>query len=106
MARFPSVGDQFGGFRITGTLALADAHAAGIVDRDLEPSNVLLRNVDASDVFAYLCDFGIAQDRSPGLTDPAPSPAPSPASHRSACAVSPRPPAPTSTRSAACSGPP
>ena len=35
--------------------ALADAHAAGIVHRDLKPSNVLLRNVDASDVFAYLC---------------------------------------------------
>ncbi|MCD4533868.1 serine/threonine protein kinase [Nocardioides sp. cx-169] len=50
--------------------ALADAHAAGIVHRDLKPSNVLLRNVDGADVFAYLCDFGIAQDRSPGLTAP------------------------------------
>ncbi|MCW2852744.1 MAG: Serine/threonine protein kinase [Nocardioides sp.] len=50
--------------------ALADAHAAGIVHRDLKPSNVLLRSGDATDVFAYLCDFGIAQDRSPGLTAP------------------------------------
>ncbi|WP_193610156.1 serine/threonine-protein kinase [Nocardioides lijunqiniae] len=58
--------------QIVGQLAwaLADAHAAGIVHRDLKPSNVLLRNGDATDVFAYLCDFGIAQDRSPGLTAP------------------------------------
>ncbi len=49
--------------------ALEDAHDAGIVHRDLKPSNVLLRNI-STDVFAYLCDFGIAQDRSPGLTAP------------------------------------
>ncbi|CAN5299643.1 hypothetical protein BH09ACT12_BH09ACT12_32100 [soil metagenome] len=49
--------------------ALADAHQAGVVHRDLKPSNVLLRGI-SSDVFAYLCDFGIAQDRSPGLTVP------------------------------------
>ncbi|MDE0776313.1 MAG: serine/threonine-protein kinase, partial [Nocardioides sp.] len=50
-------------------LALSDAHQAGVVHRDLKPSNVLLRSI-SSDVFAYLCDFGIAQDRSPGLTVP------------------------------------
>jgi serine/threonine protein kinase len=49
--------------------ALSDAHQAGIIHRDLKPSNVLLRSI-SSDVFAYLCDFGIAQDRSPGLTVP------------------------------------
>lgn len=49
--------------------ALSDAHQAGVIHRDLKPSNVLLRSI-SSDVFAYLCDFGIAQDRSPGLTVP------------------------------------
>lgn len=37
--------------------ALGDGHAAGIVHRDVKPSNVLLR---AEQDFAYLCDFGIA----------------------------------------------
>ncbi len=49
--------------------ALRDSHAAGVVHRDLKPSNVLLRDVSAES-FAYLCDFGIAQDRGPGLTAP------------------------------------
>ena len=36
--------------------ALADAHARGVVHRDVKPSNVLLTDSD----FAYLVDFGIA----------------------------------------------
>lgn len=36
--------------------ALADAHARGVVHRDVKPSNVLLTDND----FAYLVDFGIA----------------------------------------------
>lgn len=57
--------------QIAGQLAwaLTDAHTAGVVHRDLKPSNVLLRDI-STDVFAYLCDFGIAQDRAPGLTAP------------------------------------
>lgn len=46
--------------------ALADAHAQGIVHRDVKPSNILLTGSD----FAYLVDFGIAASDStgPGLT--------------------------------------
>ncbi|QKT06548.1 serine/threonine protein kinase [Gordonia sp. X0973] len=38
--------------------ALGAAHAAGIVHRDVKPENILLTPSD----FAYLVDFGIAQD--------------------------------------------
>ncbi|KRB74961.1 hypothetical protein ASE01_16430 [Nocardioides sp. Root190] len=41
--------------------ALDDAHRAGILHRDIKPSNVLLRDPDDRPLFAYLCDFGIAQ---------------------------------------------
>ena len=42
-------------------MGLADAHRAGLLHRDVKPANILVRETEG-DVFAYLCDFGIARD--------------------------------------------
>ena len=50
--------------------ALDAAHAAGLVHRDVKPSNVLVRGHD-EDEFAYLIDFGIARATAGPTSGPA-----------------------------------
>jgi serine/threonine protein kinase len=40
---------------------LEEAHAQGVVHRDLKSANVLLRELPGGQLHAYLCDFGIAR---------------------------------------------
>lgn len=47
---------------------LADAHRSGVIHRDIKPSNVLIHDPDATQLHAYICDFGIAQTQDPELT--------------------------------------
>jgi len=48
--------------------ALAEAHAHGVVHRDLKSANILLRTLPDGELHGYLCDFGIARSESDEAT--------------------------------------
>ena len=56
-------------FIIQACLALEEAHAAGIIHRDIKPHNLFVTDVDGDPDFVKLLDFGVVRFRAPAPGD-------------------------------------
>ena len=56
-------------FIVQACLALEEAHAAGIIHRDIKPHNLFVTEVDEDPDFVKLLDFGVVRFRAPSPAD-------------------------------------